>query len=311
MYVACPSCKALYKIELAHLRAAGGQLNCGACQTAFNASAAVFEDPKQALAYEYPVPAEEAQAIDDLVDRALDQVPGPAETTREETAGTGDIDLIEHAPASESVEAARVFRPSRADVDLHAWPLAAEFPVRYQAAILSDDDEMPEAYLLQDEVVGVGNTSWGAIAAAVSLTLLIVAQYVWGDRYYLAQSERWRPALEVFCKPLSCELPLRRDPGQLEIVEREIVRHPHVADALLVNATFVNNADFAQAYPLLQISFSDVSGAAVAVRRFQPAEYLAVIRDTGTGMVPGGQIHALLEIIDPGERAVSFQFDFF
>jgi len=311
MYVACPSCKALYKIELAHLRAAGGQLHCGACQTGFNASAAVFEDPKQALAYEYPVQAEEVQAIDDLVDRALDQVPGQAKTTREETVGAGDNDLIDKALASEPVEAVQVFRPTRADVDFYAWPVAAEFPVRHQQALLSDDDEFQEAYLLQDEVVGTGSTSWGSIAAALSLTLLIVAQYVWADRYHLAQSAGWRPALEFFCKPLNCDLPLRRDLGQFEIVEREIVRHPHVAEALLVNATFVNNADSAQAYPLFQISFSDVSGVPVAVRRFQPAEYLAVSRDTNAGIAPGEQVHALLEVIDPGERAVSFQFDFF
>jgi predicted Zn finger-like uncharacterized protein len=90
MYVACPSCKALYKIELAHLRAAGGQLHCGSCKARFNASTAVFEDPQQALAYDYPLQEEEAQAIDDLVYRALDQVPGQEDSNQKEAAGTGD-----------------------------------------------------------------------------------------------------------------------------------------------------------------------------------------------------------------------------
>ncbi len=311
MYVACPSCKALYKIELAHLRAAGGKLHCGACKASFNASAAVFDDPQQALAYDYPLQEEEAQAIDELVFRALDEVPGQTDGDREEAAGAEDTDLVDTELASEPVEEARVFQPSRADVDFYAWPVAAEFPARYQQAPLSDDDHLHEAYLLQHEIVDSGSISWGAIAAALSLTFLMVVQYVWADRYHLAQYASWRPALEILCKPLNCELPLRRDLGQVEIVEREIVRHPYIADALLVNATFVNNADFAQAYPLFQISFSDVSGTPVAARRFQPAEYLAVSRDTSAGIAPGEQIHTLLEVIDPGERAVSFQFDFF
>ena len=311
MYVACPSCKALYKIELAHLRAAGGQLHCGACKTRFDASAAVFDDPQQALAYEYPVRAEEAQAIDDLVGRALDQVPGQAGASRGKTARDEDADLVEKVLTSEPVKAHRVSRPSRADVDFNAWPVAAEFPQRYQQTLLPDDDELPEAYLLQHEVPGSGGTSWGTIAVALSLAFLLVVQYVWADRFQLAQLERWRPMLEILCKPLSCDLPLRRDLGQMEITEREIVRHPHVTDALLVNATFVNNADFAQAYPLLQISFSDVAGTLVALRRFKPAEYLAVSRDTSAGMNQGEQVHVLLEIIDPGARAVSFQFEFF
>jgi predicted Zn finger-like uncharacterized protein len=311
MYVACPSCKALYKIELAHLRAAGGQLHCGACKARFNASAAVFEDPQQALAYDYPLQEEEAQAIDDLVHRALDEVSGQADKIREEAAGDEDQDIIDSALASKPVAAHRDSRPLRADVDFHAWPVAAEFPVQSQQALLADDDELQQAYLLEHVVVDGGSTSWGVIAAALSLTFLIMAQYVWADRYHLAQIASWRPALEIFCKPLNCDLPLRRDLGQVEIVEREIVRHPHIADALLVNATFINNAAFTQAYPQFQVSFSDVSGAPVAARRFQPGEYLAVSRDTNAGMAPGEQIHALLEVIDPGERAVSFQFDFF
>jgi len=310
MYVACPSCKALYKIELAHLRTAGGRLHCSACETSFNASAAVFEDPQQALSYKYPVQTEAAQTIDDLVDRALDQVPGQVSVTRDDTVESEDKPVIEAEPSSEPAEVRQVSRPFRADVDFLAWPVAAGFPVRRQQAFFSGGDELPEAYLLQDEVVDTGGVGWGAIAAALSLTFLLVLQYVWADRNQLAQLDRWRPALEIFCKPLSCDLPLRREVGWMEIVEREIVRHPHVADALLVNATFVNNADFVQAYPLFQISFTDVSGSPVAARRFQPAEYLAVSRDTSVGVAPGEQVRALLEVIDPGERAVSFQFDF-
>ncbi|MFQ5645051.1 MAG: zinc-ribbon and DUF3426 domain-containing protein [Thiogranum sp.] len=308
MYVACPCCKALYKIEPAHLRAAGGQLHCGACKTRFNASGAVFDDPQQALAYEYPLQEEEAQAIDELVHRALDQVPGQG--GRDQEVDPGNKDLIDDILASQAVEVYRDTRPVQADVDFHAWPPVTEFPALDEEARMSDDAALQHAYLLQHAVDDGHGTSWGVIAAALSLIVLLVAQYIWADRYRLAQFAHWRPALEVFCKPLNCDLPLRRDPAQVEIAEREIVRHPYIDNALLVNATFVNNADFVQPFPLFQVSFSDVSGAPVAARRFRPVEYLAVPRAAGAGMAPGEQIHAVLEIIDPGERAVSFQFDF-
>ncbi len=310
MYVACPSCKALYKIELVHLRAAGGQLHCGACKTRFNASAAVFEDPQQALAYEYPpqVGEAEAQAIDELVHRALDQVPGPQEEESGSTAG--ETDLVDDILSAQGAEPPPERVSIQADVDFSAWPPVTEFPATAPAAPPPEADEFHQAYLLQHAVGGAGRTNWGMIATALLLVALLVAQYIWGDRYHLAQFAQWRPALDMFCKPLDCDLPLRRDPGQIEITEREIVRHPYIADALLVNATFVNNADFPQAYPLFQISFSDVSGAPVAARRFRPAEYLAVPAAMDNGMAPGEQVHAVLEIIDPGERAVSFQFEF-
>jgi len=309
MYVACPSCKALYKIELAHLHAAGGQLHCGACKASFNASAAVFDDPQQALAYDYPLPEEEAQAIDDLVYRALDEVSGQAGSNRDDVAGDAVQDVVDTVLASEAADLHEVSLDSRAGDDFYAWPVAPEFAQQNQYAHGPDDD-MPHACLLQHDMAASGHVSWGAIIAALSLTFLIVVQYIWVDRYRLVQFTSWQPVLEILCTPLDCDLPLRRDLGQLEIIEREIVRHPYIDGALLINATFVNNADFTQAFPLLKISFSDVSGAAVAARRFQPAEYLAVSRDTDAGVAPGEQVHALLEIIDPGKRAVSFQFDF-
>jgi hypothetical protein len=58
------------------------------------------------------------------------------------------------------------------------------------------------------------------------------------------------------------------------------------------------------------VSFSDVSGTAVAARRFRPDEYLSDTRNTAGGMQPGERAQLMLEVVDPGERAVSFQFDF-
>jgi hypothetical protein len=103
---------------------------------------------------------------------------------------------------------------------------------------------------------------------------------------------------------------LRHDINRIEVVEREVRDHPHASGALLVNASFVNRAGFVQAYPVFEISFSDVSGTPVAVRRFPPAEYLIGQQNVSNGMAPGERAQLMLEVVDPGDRAVSFQFDF-
>ena len=86
--------------------------------------------------------------------------------------------------------------------------------------------------------------------------------------------------------------------------------HPQVADALLINATFANQADFVQPYPVFLVSFSDVSGTPIAARHFRPDEYLSDTRHLAGGMQPGERAQLRLEVVDPGDRAVSFQFDF-
>jgi predicted Zn finger-like uncharacterized protein len=364
MYVACPSCKLLYQIELIHLRAAGGELHCGACKTTFNATAAVFDDPQQALDYadRHPLQESVAREIDDLVNKALDQVPGEqvtgaADSQESEEAvavfeqisdagassddavrvvpeveeGGGETDskaVTPVAPVAEEVteapeeqvsepavvealvEASLVHGPSRADMDFYACPVAAEFraqrPQRAREAL-----ELSAALLYADDSHHTGlHVPWGAIAASLLLAVLLVAQLAWVERYQLVRSPQLRPALEFFCQPLNCDLPLRHDSNSIEVVEREVKDHPHASGALLINAAFVNRAGFVQAYPVFEISFSNVSGTPVAVRRFPPAEYLIGQQNVEEGMAPGERAQLMLEVVDPGDRAVSFQFDF-
>lgn len=348
MYVACPSCKALYAISADQLRLAEGQVRCGRCGTLFNATNAVFASPREALEHEAPLQRDMAREIDELVERALDRVPG--ETAKQPGAPEpavphhedleGERALVEEpgvaGPEFEEpeVEGSEIEEPEiqqagftqaeavdgplarLAGRDFYAQPLGAEFPHGTAVATPSGEEveghgvyELSEALLFHDEPHHQSHTRWGAIAAAVFLTLTLVAQYAWWDRNRLAQVAALRPALEWACKPLRCELPLRHELAQVEMIQREVRDHPSIPDALLINAEFVNRAPYTQAYPVLQISFSDVSGTPVAIRRFLPAQYLHG-KNPARGMAPGEQAQVTLEVVDPGERAVSFQFDF-
>jgi predicted Zn finger-like uncharacterized protein len=142
------------------------------------------------------------------------------------------------------------------------------------------------------------------------LVLLLGLQWVYFNRGALAADAGMRPALERFCSILQCNLPLRTDLAQLEIIDRDVRKHPQEDAALLINASIANRAGFTQPYPVFEISFSDTTGKAVAMRRFLPAEYLDAGSETAAGMAPGVPVHIVLEIQDPGDQAVSFQFGF-
>ena len=147
-------------------------------------------------------------------------------------------------------------------------------------------------------------------AAIVFLSLLLATQWVFFNRDDLAREQSWRPGLEQFCGFLQCRLPLRVDLAQLELLNRDVRKHPRVRDALLLNATLSNKADFNQPYPVIEVSFSDRGGRPVAARRFRPQEY---VNDRGVierGMPPGEPVPVLLEILDPGTEALSYQFGF-
>jgi hypothetical protein len=146
--------------------------------------------------------------------------------------------------------------------------------------------------------------------AVMLLVLLLGLQWGYFNRDTLAADASLRPVLERACSMLHCRLPLRVDLAQLEIIDRDVRKHPQVDAALLINASIVNRAGFKQPYPVFEISFSDLAGEPVAMRRFHPREYLADSIDTAAGMTPDRPVHIVLEVRDPGDEAVSFQFGF-
>ena len=140
--------------------------------------------------------------------------------------------------------------------------------------------------------------------------MLLGVQWVFFNRAELAGDPGWRPHLERVCKLVHCDLPLRVDLSKLEIINRDVRQHPTAEQALLINAAFRNNAGFTQPYPVFEISFTDPSGSPVAMRRFSPAEYLAGDTAFRDGLASDVPVNVVLEVLDPGDLAVSFQIGF-
>lgn len=152
------------------------------------------------------------------------------------------------------------------------------------------------------------NSLWGM--ASLLLMAIFLVQTVYFKHNDLAQISRLRPWVETFCGYMSCRVGLPSDVKQLELVSQDIRSHPKVKNALLVTTTIINNARFAQAYPGLQITFTDLNGQRIAMRRFTPSEYLPNDVVQAEGMPPNTPIQVELEMMDPGSNAVNFEFDF-
>ena len=136
------------------------------------------------------------------------------------------------------------------------------------------------------------------------------AQYAYYERYELAGNPTYRPWLEKMCEHLDCNLPPRRDTAAFELRERDVRYHPDYAGALLISGTFINSADFDQPYPTVEVMLKDVNGRIVASRRFAPTEYLHNNEAPSALLKSGTEARLLLEVSDPGNQAVSFEFNF-
>ncbi|MDF1527696.1 MAG: DUF3426 domain-containing protein [Sedimenticola sp.] len=168
-----------------------------------------------------------------------------------------------------------------------------------------------EALSLADALTTASSHKKGTLGwSLLILLLLIVAggQLSWFGRDHLLQYPPARQLLEQGCALINCQLPPRIDPSKIEVVSRSISSHPDYEGILLVMLTLRNQANFEQPYPILELSFLDSTGALVARRSFTPEVY----RGTNAGLIQPGIPESLrLELQDPGEEVVGFQFDFY
>ena len=119
-----------------------------------------------------------------------------------------------------------------------------------------------------------------------------------------------QPLLELICSRLPCQYhgPVAVD--RIQLASRDIRDHPREPGALLIQATLVNRAPFAQPFPDMEITLSDLAGAVVARRRFRPREYLGNYWHPFLLMRPGQPVRVTLEVLNPGQDAVNFEFRF-
>lgn len=146
-------------------------------------------------------------------------------------------------------------------------------------------------------------------AASLVLGVLLGGQIVLAQRAELSQDPSYRPWLQRLCGLLHCELPAYAAPAQISLLSRDVSPHPSVPDALLITASFRNEAPWPQAWPVLELSMADLDGRLVALRRFAASEYLGRTPDPPE-LVPGQPVQIELEVRDPGNQAIAFEFGF-
>ncbi len=302
MYTQCLYCDALFRISAADLRAGQGKVRCGACNTVFNALCNLSDEPpaipvvneRIALTPEAPQSGvrEKAAAPPTLHAEALDAPLQP--------------DAVEAAPRFSTLDTERP--------ELSATP--AEFTLSAAEGVGADKSQAiestePEAPLAPMAQKSYGWLSTGAWSLAIAgLIALLLAQYLYFARNELARHAELRPALGAFCSALNtivpCAIALQRDIRRIEVENRTVQLHPGAPDALLIQLTLVNKARFAQPYPVLELSFTDLNANLIAQRRFQPGDYLEHGVSIADGMTPDIPLQVTLELAAP-ENGLNFE----
>jgi len=274
MYTQCPECLTVYKLEAELLVPACGCLRCGHCETVFNALGTLAAQ----------LPPEPFTRLDE---HTLDRDPPLADIA--------------------------VFRPRPE-------------PEETVVAIETDDDDEPAAAAATEETgedftqltftprfARPKRRSWRTAAWIGTCAVLVLglgAQLAWAKRDVLIADPAIGPILTTGCALVGCQLPLVAAPSRLRLLARDVEQHPSVTDGLLITASVRNDGAFAQPYPIVTIVLSDAEGHRLAMRRFQPEDYVGDASARARGLAAGATSAMVFEVQDPGQKAVAFAFSF-
>ena len=183
--------------------------------------------------------------------------------------------------------------------------------------ILSSPDEEPIPHRLRDAVAHLEQPSISVKQRIFYFSGVVIFVLLAGLQLIIFKSTAIANTLPVFqsalasaCQTLPCRYTGNHNRKQIKIISRDIRLHPKIKAALLISATIVNKAAYTQPYPTILLKFTDLTGATVAQRYFQPTEYLGLLNKPFALMPSKKPIQLSLEILDPGSDAINFQFFF-
>lgn len=296
MLARCPNCHTVFRIAADQLKAGRGLVRCGICLTLFDALDNLRDENEIPIVRRgNSVPVEPAPSAPEPPADFESGEAGPSIQAAVENIGQPTLPKLAVSQREESIQD---LPPAVVPVRAAPKPAVDEIPPRDDLPLARRSPRgHPEAYL------------WGA--GAIVLMLGFMGQVLWfRGNELLSRFPALRVPLDQACSVLPCALPVQRDLTALRLLSRDVRAHPRYQDALLVNATFVNEASFPQPYPVLQLGLFGTNGAMLAARRFQPTEYLDDSIDPQESMKPGLPVHIVVEIVAPKQAPMSFEFKF-
>ena len=222
-----------------------------------------------------------------------------------------DNEEVEDSGVWPQTEEEDALQPLKDDDDADYFepaPLTASRRETVGHSYLDAIEPEPVEFSVRSERPFLGSRALWTGLSALALVALI-GQIAWWQYPELNRIEPYRSFYDIACDYLGCRLPPQEDISAIRASNLVVRSHPRQANALMVDVILQNTAPFAQEFPNLKLTFSNLQSELVAQRLFTPSEYLGG-ELAGQPTMPVKQpIHIALEIVDPGAEAVNYQIE--
>ncbi|MCL2345273.1 MAG: DUF3426 domain-containing protein [Desulfobulbus sp.] len=297
MRTRCPVCGTVFRVTSEQLRLKAGKVRCGHCRGVFNAFDQLLTDepPSETL----PPPARKKPAPVAVAPVEQPAPPAPAATIAAQPPAAAAETLPPAAVAASPFAGLPVEEITATEVK---WPetaiLLAESPEQAtpeapqespeqttqaaRQAGLAAIREWPEAPAYNRWALGAlageppefvpesEPALWPFVIIALLLALALAVQLLY---YFRTEVVRWLPATAAYYELAGIAVPL---PRQSELIAKEFsdLQFDKQRDLFVLEATLRNRAHYAQDWPALELTLTDINDKVVARRIIPAGDYL-------------------------------------
>lgn len=311
MRTRCPDCGTVFRVTSEQLRRKAGKVRCGHCQSVFNAFDQWLSDsdepevnaptpelaasPVEQLQTEPEAALEElavepepelAEPVDTLVEEPFEEVievlplesidsDVPAELGAPTVPGDSEPESV---PGSELQAPCDDASPDESQETPEESTQAARDAGLVAARELNDTtayNRWAAGTLTSDGLGGFASESakravWPFVLASILLIVALLGQLLY---YFRSEIVLRMPSTASLYQLVSVDIPLPRNPALVSI-ETSDLQSDNARGLFVLQATLKNRADYAQAWPALELSLTDTNDSVVSRRVMFAAEYL-------------------------------------
>lgn len=295
----CPACETQFLLTTDHLKAYKGKVQCGNCNQVFNAKnrlTEVSDDIHSAAEYQ----------------ANLNTIPSPEQTKETDVWATQitdekPIDVV-LSTVLENVPSLQNLAPSPLELSQQTSDQNAYFEDSTTASsskiVSAYNTELIDAPIVIEDLTtdarfNKPKTKMSGWLITTSLLLLILAllQTVYGMRTQIsAEYPQFKPLLTQACAVLRCEIALPKNLDLLAIDDSDMQEDEHYQDVIKFTSLLINKANYAQAFPNIELTLTATDDQPVLRKMIKPNEYLKSNINVAAGLSAHEEIRVSLAI---------------
>ncbi len=238
----CPECNTQFLISQEHLKAYRGKVQCGHCNHVFNAKNRLTEITE---------PSDEILELVEIEETTSETpVESPENVSVEATTEPDETHHDENG-LEISIEPENTIEPLEAPAQIE--------DLATQTRLASTQAKSPVGFYLLGLLLALG----AVLQSLYFMRTEIAANY-----------PQFKPLLVSACAPLHCKVELPKKLDLLLIDDSDMQEDETYQSVINFNSSLINNADFSQAYPNIELTFTDMHDEPVIRTLLKPQQYL-------------------------------------